>query len=83
MFGAPVIIYSLLLSFFILTLARRRKKPTLSYPPGPKGYPILGNALDLRMSVPIWEDFVSLANNHGTPQLRIVASFPGDSEAAS
>ena len=70
MLDAPVIVYPLLLSIFILILARRRKRPALPYPPGPKGYPILGNVLDLPVNVPIWENFQSLANNHGTRQHR-------------
>ena len=75
MLDASVITYSLLLSiiFFTLILARRGKKPTLSYPPGPKSWPILGNALDLPMGVPVWENFASLANNHGTLQYRLVS----------
>ena len=78
MLDGSAITYSLLLSTFALILARKRKKPTLPYPPGPKGYPILGNALDLPMSVPVWESFVSLANNHG--MLFSVVLFPADPE---
>jgi len=56
-----------LLLFCISVLAlRKRKKPILSYPPGPKGYPILGNVLDLPQNLPIWENLASLANRHGT-----------------
>ena len=80
MFGPAVITYPLLFSIVIVILVRRRKKPTLPYPPGPKSYPILGNSLDLPLSVPIWETFVSLANDHGTPQPRSISS---DSEAVS
>jgi len=68
MFDASVIICSLLLSIPIFILARKWNKPIPSYPPGPKGYPILGNVLDLSMSVPMWETFASLAKDHGTPQ---------------
>lgn len=71
------VLYPLALSIPILILATRRKKPTTPYPPGPKGYPILGNVLDLPMSAPIWESFVSLANNHGTPD---VVPPPGNSD---
>ena len=59
-------LYPLLFCVFILILARKRKRSTLLYPPGPKGYPIFGNVLDLPTSVPIWENFMSLANTHGT-----------------
>ena len=56
----------LLFGVLILALARKRKRPSLPYPPGPKGHPIFGNALDLDTSVSIWEDIASLANHHGT-----------------
>ena len=56
-----------LLLFCISVLALRKwRKPTLSYPPGPKGYPILGNVLDLPQNVPIWKTLTSLTNRHGT-----------------
>jgi len=55
-----------LLLFCISMLALRKwRKPTLTYPPGPKGYPILGNVLDLLANVPMWESLTSLANRHG------------------
>ena len=73
MFDSTVIIYPLLVFISIFILAGRRKKPILPYPPGPKGYPILGNVLDLPMNVPIWENFLSLANNHGTPRRRFIS----------
>ena len=59
-------LYPLLFGVFILALVWKRKRPTLSYPPGPKGYPILGNVLDLTMGAPIWEDITSLSTRHGT-----------------
>jgi len=73
MFDVPAITYPLLLFIFILILAKKRKNPTLPYPPGPKSYPILGNALDLPMSVPVWESFVSLAKDHGMLQRCLVS----------
>ena len=59
------VLYPLLFCAFILALVRKWKKSSLLYPPGPKGYPILGNALDLTASVPMWEDITSLTNRHG------------------
>ena len=61
------IIYPLLFSAFALAVVKKWRGSALPYPPGPKGYPILGNALDLIMSVPIWEGITSLANRYGTP----------------
>jgi len=55
------------LLFCISALAFRKwRKPTSPYPPGPKGYPILGNVLDLPQNVSLWENLASLANRHGT-----------------
>ena len=58
-------LYPLLFGAFVLLLVRKRKRPTLPYPPGPNGYPLLGNVLDLTISVPLWEDITSLANRYG------------------
>lgn len=60
-------LYPLLFGLFILVLVGKRKKPALGpYPPGPKGYPVLGNVLDLPMGVPIWESLTSLTRHYGT-----------------
>jgi len=66
------VLYPLLFGVVILAIARKWKSPSLPYPPGPKGYPILGNVLDLTTTVPIWEDITSLANHHGTLSSRSV-----------
>ena len=58
-------LYLPLFGLVTLALVRKWRRPSLPYPPGPKGYPILGNALDLSMSVPIWESFTSLADLYG------------------
>jgi len=60
------VFHLLLVCVFILVLVGKWRKSTLPYPPGPKGYPILGNVLDLPASVPIWESLMSLANRQGT-----------------
>ena len=66
------VLYPLLFGVFILALVRKWKRPTLPYPPGPKGYPILGNVLDLNMSVPLWEDITSLTNRYGMLRSRSI-----------
>ena len=63
---AVSVLCSLPLCAFILVLVRRSKKFALPYPPGPKGYPILGNVLDLPANIPIWEGLSSLAERQGT-----------------
>ena len=44
---------------------RRRSRNTLPYPPGPKGYPLIGNVLDFPTGVPSWEGFMTMAKQHG------------------
>ena len=60
------VLYSLLFGILVLALVRKLKRPSLPYPPGPNGHPILGNALDLTTGILIWEGIASLANRHGT-----------------
>jgi hypothetical protein len=60
------VLYPLPLCVFVFVLVRKWRKPTSPYPPGPKGYPILGNVLDLPTNVPIWESLTSLANRQGS-----------------
>jgi len=40
----------------------RNKSP---YPPGPKGYPFIGNIYDVPQDVPIWQAFIPLARKFG------------------
>jgi hypothetical protein len=70
------VLYPLLFGVFIIALVKKWKRPTLTYPPGPKGYPILGNVFDLTTSVPLWEDVTSLTNRYGTPRSRSVRDGP-------
>lgn len=62
-------LYPLPLGLLLFFLARRWRRPALPRPPGPKGYPIIGNVLDLNLSVPIWESITSLSNRYGTPRV--------------
>lgn len=44
---------------------RRRSKGNPPRPPGPKGYPFIGNILDFPTGVPPWEGFTSMAKQYG------------------
>ena len=72
-------LYPLLFGIFVVASFCKWKKPTLPYPPGPKGYPILGNVLDLPVNVPLWEKITSLTHRYGTLWSR---SVRGRSEVA-
>jgi len=75
MLEVPVL--GLLLFYIAVLVLRKWRKPALSYPPGPKGYPILGNVLDLPQNVPFWESLTSLANRHGAlPSYSVLRKFP-------
>ena len=41
----------------------RRKE---SFPPGPKGLPLLGNVFDLPKGIPVWLTFTSMSQKYGT-----------------
>ena len=49
-----------------LVLAKRMTLRRLPYPPGPKGYPIIGNLLDFPRN-PVWEGLTKVAQAHGEP----------------
>ena len=57
---------------FLIALARYFRsrdslsKSKLPYPPGPKGLPLIGNALDFPRGVPIWEGFSQMAETYRT-----------------
>ena len=53
-------------SFAILVLRWQRNGSRLPYPPGPRGYPLIGSALDVPRDIPIWKAFISIAKKHGT-----------------
>ena len=43
-----------------LALKWRSNRGRPPYPPGPKGYPLIGNILDLPKDIPVWQAFISL-----------------------
>jgi len=48
----------------LAVLRRQWTSTRLPYPPGPKGYPIIGNLFDFPKN-PIWEEFARMAKDHG------------------
>ena len=60
--------HALAVSVIILVAVHRWRKHKLPYPPGPKGYPIIGNVLDVPRGVPAWEGFTSMAHKYGAYQ---------------
>ena len=51
----------------LAVLRRRWAQSRPPYPPGPKGYPVIGNVLDLPKD-PVWEGYAAMAKEHGEHQ---------------
>lgn len=43
---------------------RRRRNSRLPCPPGPKGYPVIGNMFDVPPDVPLWKAAMSIGVNY-------------------
>jgi len=42
----------------------RRRNARLRYPPGPKGYPLIGNVFDIPQDVPLWKAAMPMAERY-------------------
>ncbi|KAG1852702.1 cytochrome P450 [Suillus subluteus] len=66
MFPSPIIFSSAIICLFLVVHRVRRKSSSdISFPPGPKGLPMLGNLLDLKDSQ-LWVSFSQWASTHGS-----------------
>lgn len=55
----------------VLVLKWRWNRGKPPYPPGPKGYPLVGNILDVPQDIPTWQAFVPLARKFGKRSSRL------------
>ena len=42
----------------------KRRNARLPYPPGPKGYPVIGNVFDIPQGAPVWKAAVSMGETY-------------------
>jgi len=54
----------------------QKNRSRLPYPPGPKGYPLIGNVLDVPQDVPVWKTFIDLAQKSGKYPLYLAENRP-------
>ena len=48
----------------VFLVHKRRRNSKLPYPPGPKGYPVVGNVFDVPHDVPVWKAATSIGMNY-------------------
>ena len=58
----------------IWTWQKNKSRPP--YPPGPKGYPVIGNILDVPQDIPVWKTFIDLAQKSGEYPLYLAENGP-------
>jgi hypothetical protein len=51
---------SLAVAVSLILLSIRRRNSKLPYPPGPKGYPLLGNVFDVPKDLSVWKAAMSM-----------------------
>lgn len=54
----------LVVAVSFIFVQRRRRKTRLPYPPGPKGYPVIGNVLDIPKDVPLWRALMQMTEKY-------------------
>ena len=69
----------------LIFVQRRRRNARLPYPPGPKGYPVIGNILDILQDDPLQKVLMSMAEEYSewfvfTAQLRGLTPVYADSD---
>ena len=69
---SPLGVALLAAAALLLLVHRRRRNPRLPYPPGPKGYPVIGNVFDVPQDVPLWKAAVSMGESY-SERLALVA----------
>ena len=47
-----------------LVMRYKHNSSRLPYPPGPRGYPLIGSVLAIPRDIPIWKAFLSIAQKH-------------------
>jgi len=86
MFSIPPLgVASLAIATSLVLVYRKRRNARQSYPPGPKGYPLIGNVLDIPQDVPVWKTAISMGERYSewfTPAARAYepTSVPADSD---
>ncbi|KAK7677690.1 hypothetical protein QCA50_019381 [Cerrena zonata] len=61
----PALLFAIFLAYYLLLKwVKRSAKPALPLPPGPKGYPIIGNLLDIPSVTP-WRTFAKWSKVYG------------------
>jgi len=48
----------------LLLVHRKLRNDRLPYPPGPKGYPVIGNVFDIPQHVPLWKAAVPMGETY-------------------
>lgn len=63
-----IVVFTLLVSVSVYSLVQYHRSPWRKVPPGPKGWPLIGNALDLGGSH-LWLKFTKWRETYGTSSI--------------